>query len=555
MSGADEVTRLPDSLQKFFKVTLGMEWPEGSEGGLRAMSGAWSDFAKELRAVKDEVTGAARDVDRAMDGATATRVVDYLNKDMVKALEELATQADDLAKSSKTAAADIQKAKIMLIAMAAMALATVIALLASLFGALFTGPVIAAARVGLQAILKLLLTEIMKLSIKQVATNVLVNALKMGAFGAAFMGGLDGGIQLGQMAAGGRDDFDWDSFKGSVIGGAIGGAAAGVFHGAAKGIAKAINPKVRSGLPRNVQIGLKLGGNAGYAVGQVAMVAASNPVVNIATGGHGDVWDGLLGAMGPAQGMYKKGEYSGYGDSRGKGAKLAAIFDRIRNGTPINITLPGDPGAAAPSEGGPTSEKGQPVVDGSGNPIGTVFDPPEVHTESKGDPSSTDGSSTRDNRPSTVSDGGQSQAQGGNRSTQSGNGDTTQSSTAGSSNGKSAEVTLGENAPRTTSGGHGDTSGQSNAGGRGSAGETSGQSGTGGRSGSGETSSQSGTGGRGGSGETSGQSGTGGRSGAGEGSGQFDGGARDGRGESNGQSNAGGRGGFAENAEQSGTGG
>ena len=63
MSGADEVTHLPDSLQKFFKVTLGMEWPEGSEGGLKAMSGAWKDFAKELRAVRDDVTGAARDID------------------------------------------------------------------------------------------------------------------------------------------------------------------------------------------------------------------------------------------------------------------------------------------------------------------------------------------------------------------------------------------------------------------------------------------------------------------------------------------------------------
>ncbi|WP_424186973.1 hypothetical protein ACOBQX_03835 [Actinokineospora sp. G85] len=393
MSGADEVTRLPDSLQKFFKVTLGMEWPEGSEGGLKAMGGAWREFAKELRAVKDEVTTASRDIDRAMDGVTATNAVDYLNKDMITALEQLAVQADDLAKTAKTAAADIQKAKIMLIAMAAMALATIVALLASLFGALFTGPVIATTRAALQAILNQLLREIMKQTVTQVAKTVLFNAIKMGAFGAAFMFTLDAGIQAGQIAAGGRDEMDWDSVKGAVIGGAIGGAAAGVFHGVAKGLAKQINPKFvaglngGAGLSKGGLIALRLGGNAGYALGQVAMVAASNPVVNIATGGKGDVWDGLLGAMGPAQGMYKKNEYSGYGDPRGAGAKLAAVFDKITKGAPINPVLTEGAGGGLAVEGGPTPQEGQPVLDKSGTPLGTVFDPPDIKTESDGDES------------------------------------------------------------------------------------------------------------------------------------------------------------------------
>ncbi|MGW4134546.1 hypothetical protein, partial [Amycolatopsis japonica] len=51
--GVGETTCLPPELQHFFKVVLGMEWPEGSEGGLRAIGEAWSRFGDVAGVVVD----------------------------------------------------------------------------------------------------------------------------------------------------------------------------------------------------------------------------------------------------------------------------------------------------------------------------------------------------------------------------------------------------------------------------------------------------------------------------------------------------------------------
>ncbi|MFD2419618.1 hypothetical protein ACFSXZ_25140, partial [Amycolatopsis pigmentata] len=67
--GEGETTHLPAHLQKFFKVTLGMEWPEASEGGLRAIGGAWAGFAQALKGFEGDVGVGASGVERALEGA------------------------------------------------------------------------------------------------------------------------------------------------------------------------------------------------------------------------------------------------------------------------------------------------------------------------------------------------------------------------------------------------------------------------------------------------------------------------------------------------------
>ncbi|WP_431878332.1 DUF6531 domain-containing protein [Amycolatopsis sacchari] len=314
MSGEDETTQLPASLQKFFKVTLGMEWPEGSEGGLRAMSGAWSDFAEELETAAAEVLVSAQGIDQAMDGVTATKAVDFLRKDLHDALTQLQDQAHEFAKMAKNAAADIQKTKIMLIAMAAMALATVISLLASLFGAFLVPSVIAAARVGLGALLKELLANIARLTareIGQAAVQLAKDLAKYAALGAGTMGGLDLGIQGIQDWTGDRDGIDWQSVGGSAAGGAIGGAAFGGVRSAGRGVGNLIGKETKDHLGP----GMRALGHLGYAGAQGGAVAASNPAINKALGGHGGAFDGILGAMGPhgggARGGHFGGEYTG----------------------------------------------------------------------------------------------------------------------------------------------------------------------------------------------------------------------------------------------------
>ncbi|MET0188921.1 MAG: hypothetical protein ABW212_07995, partial [Pseudonocardia sediminis] len=334
MSGEDEVTHLPASLQKFFKVTLGMEWPEGSEGGLRAISQGYMDFAEALAAAAADTTVSAADIEESLRGVVGSNIVDFVGHDMNAGLLDLQGRAEELAKASRNAAADIQKAKIMLIAMAALALATVISLIASLFGAFLVPGVLAAARLGIMGALRLLLSKItqtmaslasreaLKQTMKKapaVGGRFLFDVGKYAVGGAAFMGGLDLGIQVGQNidgkingGASGRDGIDWESVKNMTIGGLIGGAGAGAaaniakgFRGGARGAGKDvpggtdIRPNI-FGKPTDLKTrvdnfnhGL---GDLGYAGAQVTAVVLTNPLVNKATGGHGDIWDGVLGA-------------------------------------------------------------------------------------------------------------------------------------------------------------------------------------------------------------------------------------------------------------------
>ncbi|GAA3366842.1 hypothetical protein [Saccharopolyspora gregorii] len=111
----------------------------------------------------------------------------------------------------------------MFIAMTAMTLATVISLIASLFGAFMVPAVLAAARVGITALLRELIKQIAQNIVKQLGR--IPQAIKAGgwqagakaagsqawqlgkypaggaAFGAGVMGGLDAGIQGAQKAA------------------------------------------------------------------------------------------------------------------------------------------------------------------------------------------------------------------------------------------------------------------------------------------------------------------------------------------------------------------
>src|SRR5262245_25842930 len=130
MADAPGVNELPDDLQRLLKVVVGMEWPEGSEALLRQMYDYWHTFHDELDAVRDEVTGVARDLGTVMEGSAATAYIDLLSKDLPGYLDLLAEGADELAKASMNAAADIQKAKVMIIVQLVVLAASIAFLLA-----------------------------------------------------------------------------------------------------------------------------------------------------------------------------------------------------------------------------------------------------------------------------------------------------------------------------------------------------------------------------------------------------------------------------------------
>ncbi|GHH56577.1 WXG100-like domain-containing protein [Lentzea cavernae] len=295
MGEGNGTAHLPAGLQKFFQVVLGLEWPEANEGGLRELRDAWSSSATAVEAFSEVVDADAALVAEALQGALGEQVLGYLRTDLADGVGEVVEAMRELSRAAGTAAADVQKAKIMLIAMAALALATVISLLYSLIFSFLVPAVEAAAQVGLRLVLRELAARIASLSVRGVGASAVklgVDAAKFGAFGGVFMGGLDGGIQVGQIVAGQREGFDWESLKGSVIGGVVGGAVGGVAHGLSRGVVSGLSAEVRGRVSGSV----RALGHFGYASAQVAAAGVSNPLINVATGMRGNVWDGIIGA-------------------------------------------------------------------------------------------------------------------------------------------------------------------------------------------------------------------------------------------------------------------
>ncbi|MFR9727726.1 hypothetical protein ACL03H_00755 [Saccharopolyspora sp. MS10] len=343
-----------------------MEWPEGSESGLQKIHDVLEVYAERIDLVRDRLLAAGGELDSSLRGETAEPTVDYLRRTLPEHLDQQSSLARELASKAQDAAADIQKNKIIFVAMTALTLATVISLIASLFGAFMVPAVLAAARVGITALLRELIKQIAQNVVKQLSR--VPQAIKAGgwqagakvagsqawriakypaigaAVGAGVMGGLDAGIQFFQKdVLHNRDNINTDSIKGMMIGGAIGGAASGFAAGAVRGLAKSVDDVIIN-LNRNIGRTNKLRGpdeqipekkltrgqvafgRAADGALQIVSVAASNPLVYLASGDKGGVAsDGMFGA-------FARGGLGG-GTNTGDSALL--------NGSPETRTGPG----------------------------------------------------------------------------------------------------------------------------------------------------------------------------------------------------------------------
>ncbi|WP_125695291.1 hypothetical protein [Amycolatopsis sp. WAC 04169] len=316
-------------------------------------------------------------MDAALEGDTGEFFSSSLGKDMVSGVEALGEASGDLASMAKTAAADVVKAKVMMVAMAAMALATIVHLLATLIGAAFVGLAQLTARQALMAVWRGLVARMQALAalkfnrelgihvLKAVGAGVVAatpHTVKFAVAGAGIMGGLDLSVQTGQIAAGKRDELDGKSLLGSFVGGALGGAFAGIFHAgavwargvalesagkaaeklAAKEAADAVDGAVEVvGAPKRVIPGsVEALGHVSYGAGQVGVVFITAPVINLATGSpHASPWLGMLGAL------------SGFGGGRsgapGSGAGSLDALDRLPGAPRLTI-----PAGEVKTEGG-----------------------------------------------------------------------------------------------------------------------------------------------------------------------------------------------------------
>ncbi|GAA3440169.1 hypothetical protein [Kutzneria kofuensis] len=281
-------THLSPKLQHLLKAVVGMEWPEGDEHQMWDLADAWREFQSALEELKSDVTSEAAGFDESIQGEFGDSLQDYFNNKVLSKLPDAIDAAGGLAKALDNGGSSIQEAKIMIIAALSILAASLFALALSIFGSLFTGGVIAAARVSIGAALNKLLSELMEVGIARLAQQLATRVAWGAGLGAGIMGGLEAGIQGGQIAAGHRHGFDLKSFEGAVIGGAIGGA----FSGAAE-FAGGLGRGLGAALPKGIRPFGKLGSSAL----QIGVVPLSNIAINKALHQKGSPADGMFGAF------------------------------------------------------------------------------------------------------------------------------------------------------------------------------------------------------------------------------------------------------------------
>ncbi|MFD7001005.1 lonely Cys domain-containing protein, partial [Streptomyces mirabilis] len=162
-------------------------------------------------------------------------------------LPDLAASARGVGELLQQTAVEVQYAKIMIIV-------TEIWLAEQLVELAFWAPYLIPAVVGAaRAVMRLLfqalergllaaVRDVLRVAVERMAAawarivplmrSAAVSGLKFGAIGAGFEVGLGGLVQLGQMAAGDRTAFSWNSVASGVVMGFVGGGLAGVFHAA-----------------------------------------------------------------------------------------------------------------------------------------------------------------------------------------------------------------------------------------------------------------------------------------------------------------------------------
>ncbi|MEV7043867.1 hypothetical protein AB0N03_37265, partial [Amycolatopsis sp. NPDC051061] len=362
----------PADLQKFLKVTLGMAWPEGNVRSMRAMSQAWADIGPVAADFAENVRARAGDLDRAMDGEYAEAMAQWLNGSVASALDQVEGYAEQLSAALRNSAADVEKAQILIIVAATFALTQVIILLASLIFAWMAPAVEAAAQVTLRMIMQQLISKLASLSLEKlsmeavkqlllrIAPWVQSTVIDLGVsagVGAGVMAAADYFTQLGQHNNHQRDHIDGRSVWQAAVGGAIGGAASGLMTSGARGVVYAAKSAAAQ-FGKKIPPGLVVLGQVGYAAGQAASVAWSNPIINKVLHNPDAFWGGVLGGLSSFGRPHLPDRSGGEG-----GMKID-----VPN---LDLTLP--PGAEKPASPG-AGEHGNPpklVIPADGDTQGT----------------------------------------------------------------------------------------------------------------------------------------------------------------------------------------
>src|SRR5829696_5859485 len=205
----------PKELEWVTFLLVGENWPQGDEDGMERLARTWATLGADLAPLQGELDAVLAQLQAAGEGPALDAARDYISKisgGSNSALPQLKKAIDDVSTGAHKVALEIQYAKLMIIAMAAILLFMLIKLAYLAFMTFGTASV-AAALVG----------DLFKEMAKHVLRPLLFSVIQ----GALFMAGLDAAVQSFQiLILQSRDWKEWDLQKtGFMAGiGALGGA-------------------------------------------------------------------------------------------------------------------------------------------------------------------------------------------------------------------------------------------------------------------------------------------------------------------------------------------
>lgn len=258
---------MPQGLQDLASVVVGADFPEGDEDALRRLGEAWATCAGEVEGVLEDTEAAIKDALSTMEGQTADAFKEFgesLTNGEEAPLPALQKLCEKLGEACDNVALEVEYTKISIITALSILfaqIAVMIAMAAVTFGA--STAAIPAAQAATQAV-----TRSMVEVLKQIIMKVIQEVIKQIAINMAMNLTVDGMIQLGQMGAGDRKE--WDTSKtgaaalSGVAAGIAGGAVGGLLGGATKGLTNGVGEKIGDAV--GDKFGSKIGGQVGGKV-------------------------------------------------------------------------------------------------------------------------------------------------------------------------------------------------------------------------------------------------------------------------------------------------
>lgn len=216
-------------------LNFGQAYPKGDENALYSLATMWDQTGADLRSIEQQARQATSALAANYNSPGAQAFAKEFDHGMFtgpSSFEKTATAMEDLGSYTRSGGNTIETAKIMEAGFAVTTAGTVISLLATLWGALFVAPAIAAGEEVMEGAAEDVIEKVAQEAAEQTLKNLLKAYLKKIVISAAEGFAFDAVPQLIEIAEGNRTSFNWSEAAENAAEWGIGTAISAPLDGA-----------------------------------------------------------------------------------------------------------------------------------------------------------------------------------------------------------------------------------------------------------------------------------------------------------------------------------